>query len=194
MAIRKPSLKWRLKHYTSRRFISGWISNKIAKYIPRLTKGNVTTMSGKLGARVRPAKYLFKGGPIVDYGTLSYQKVTNDFAAFLVTTMQAEDTSVASFFYHAAGTDNTAESSGDTELGSEILRSTGTLTETSAQVFKSVATLTFASSNSVLEHGLLNDDTSGPGILMDRSIYTAIELNSSDQIEYTYELTVESGG
>lgn len=190
MATRKPSLKWRLKHYMSRRMIGGWISSKIAKLIPVLTKGNVATMSGKLGAR-----YLFKDGPIVDYGTLSYQKVTNDFAAWLVDALHtAGATDISEFFYHAAGTDNTAESSGDTELGSEILRSTGTLTETSAQVFKSVGTLTFTSSNSVLEHGLLNADTAGPGILMDRSIYTAIELNSSDQIEYTYELTVESGG
>jgi len=189
METRKPSLKWRLKHYTDPTFISGWIGAIIAKIVPRLTKGNVTTMSGKLGA-----KYLFKDGPVVDYGTLSYQKVTNDFAEFLVESLQTEDTSLSAFFYHAAGTDNTAESSGDTALGSEILRSTGSLTETSAQVFKSVGTLTFTSSNSVLEHGLLNDDTSGPGILMDRSIYTAIELNSSDQIEYTYELTVQSGG
>jgi len=189
MATQKPSLKWRLKHYTSRRFISGWISNKIAKYIPRLTKGNVTTMSGKLGA-----KYLFKNGPVVDYGTLSYQEVTNDFAEFLVTTMQTADTSLSTFYYHGAGTDNTAESSGDTALGSEILRSTGSLDETSAMVFKSVATLTFGSSNSVEEHGLFNEDTSGPGIMLDRSTYTAIDLNSSDQIEYTYELTVESGG
>lgn len=188
MATRKPSLKWRLKHYTSPRFISGWIGNKIAKYIPRLTKGNVTTMSGKLGAR-----YLFKDGPIVDYGTLSYQKVTNDFAGYLVDALSvAGATDISEFFYHAAGTDNTGESSGDTALGSEILRSTGSLEETSAQVFKSVVTMTFPSSNSVAEHGLFNDDPLG--IMMDRSVYTAIELNSSDQIEYTYELSIESGG
>ena len=191
MATQKPSFKWRLKHYTSRRFIGGWISSKIAKYIPRLTKGNVTTMSGRLKA----TKYIFKDGIYVNYGTLSYDKVTNDFAAYLVDALSvAGATDISEFFYHAAGTDNTAESSGDTALGSEILRSTGSLEETSAQVFKSVATLTFPSSNSVEEHGLLNADTSGPSILMDRSVYTAIDLNSSDQVEYTYELSIESGG
>jgi len=185
----KAPLKWRLKHLTSPRYIRGWINKQIAKWIPKLTDGDVVTMSGQLRA-----KYIFKNGPVVDYGTLSYQKVTDDFAAYLVDLLQSGGTDVTEFFYHAAGTDNTAESSGDTELGSEILRSTGSLDETSAQVFKSVATMTFPSSNSVLEHGLLNADSDGPGILMDRSVYTAIELNSSDQIEFTYELTVESGG
>ena len=189
MATRKPSLRWRLKHYTSSRFIGGWISSRIAKFVPRITKGDVATMRGELSA-----KYLFKDGPIVDYGTISYGKVTNDFAAFLVDALHTETTDMSEFFYHAAGTDNTAESSGDTALGSEILRSTGSLTETSAQVFKSVATLTFTSSNSVLEHALLNNDTGSAAIMMDRSVYTAIELNSSDQVEYTYELSIQSGG
>jgi len=191
MATRKAPLSWRLKHTLDPKFIRGWINSKIAELVPKFTKGDVVTMRGDVSA-----KYLFKDGPVVDYGTLSYRKVTDDFAALIVERLHTGGTDLtdAVFAYHAAGTDNTAESSGDTALGSEVLRSTGTSTEASAQVYQSVAILTFPTSNSIEEHGLLNGDTTAARELMDRSVFTAIAVNSSDQIEFTYQLTVQSGG
>jgi len=176
MATRKAPLRWRIKHYLDPVFIRGWVNSKIAQLVPLLTKGDVVTMRGDVSAR-----YLFKDGPVVDYGTLSYRKVTDDFAGLIVDALYSDQDAVFGdqvFAYHAAGTDNTAESSGDTALGSEVLRSTGTSTEASALVYQSVATLTFPTSNSIEEHGLLNGDTSvETRILMDRSVFTKRGLN-----------------
>lgn len=186
MGIRKAPLKWRLRHYP--KLFRQWLDVQVAKFAAKHT--NALALTGELRA-----KYLFKDGDIVDYGPLSYRSVTNDFAGLLVDRLHTAGTDLeAMFWYHAAGTDNTAESSGDTALGSEVLRSTGSSTEASAQVYQSVGTLTFTSSNGILEHGLLNGDTSLARIMMDRSIFTQIDVNSSDQIEFTYQLTVQSGG
>lgn len=189
--MNKEVLKWKIRHWTKPRTIRSWLSYQVAKYLPRLFGGDIMTARGELRA-----KYLFKDGLEVDYGVISHRKVTNDFAALIVSRLHTAGTDLegAVFSYHAAGTDGTAESSGDTALGSEVLRSTGTSTEASAQVYQSIATLTFTSSNGIREHGLLNGDTSLDRILMDRSVFTEIGVNSSDQIEFTYQLTVESGG
>jgi hypothetical protein len=189
--MKKAPLSWRIKHYTDPIFLRGKVSAWIARIVPKLTKGEVVTARGEL-----KAKYIFKDGLVVDYGTLSHRKVTNDFAGLIVDRLHTAGTDFegAVFAYHAAGTDNTAESSGDTALGSEVLRSSGSSTEASAQVYQTVATLTFPSSNSIEEHGIFNGDTTSVRLMMDRSVFTAIAVNSSDQIEFTYQLTVESGG
>jgi putative effector of murein hydrolase len=191
MRERKAPLLWRLKHWSNPRNIRGLISKRIAYIVPKITDGEVVTMMGEI-----KAKHISKfDNTIYNYGTLSNRAVTNDFAALLVDHLHGGDTmEPATFVYHAAGTSGTAESSGDTALGAEVLRSTGSSTETSAQVYKSVATLTFASSGTMQEHGLLDGDTSAARVLMDRSVYTGIAVNASDQIEFTYELTVVSGG
>ena len=60
------------------------------------------------------------------------------------------------------------------------------------EIYKSVGTITYTTTKAITEHGLFNIVTAG--ILMDRHTFTAINVVNTDQIEFTYELTVNDGG
>lgn len=133
--------------------------------------------------------------------TVKNRVVTDDFAELLVDTLVSAEATFSDFKYHHSGTGAVAEDATDAALGTPVedARDVGTQAETSAKVYKSVATTTYTGSHAVTEHGLFNTaGTGGPpvtgGILMDRSVFSAINVVSGNQIEWTYELTVSSGG
>lgn len=94
------------------------------------------------------------------------------------------------FHYHGSGTGTTAPDVADTTLETEVeSRATGTATEgASANIFKSVGTVAYTATRAVTEHGIFSASTAGT--LLDRSTFTAINVNNGDSIEFTYELTV----
>ena len=97
--------------------------------------------------------------------------------------------------YHASGTSSTAEAIGDTALGVEVeaSRTTGTLAEgASANIFRTVGSITYTATRAIVEHGIFS--ASSGGTLLDRSVFTAINVVNTDSIEFTYELTISSGG
>ena len=121
--------------------------------------------------------------------------VTDAYVNLLVDELQANQASHSDFKYHDSGTGTVAEAAGDTALGTACgeARDTGTQVEgATANVYKSVATHTYGASFAITEHGLFNAATLGT--LMDRSVFAAINVVSGNQIEWTYELTVSSGG
>lgn len=91
--------------------------------------------------------------------------------------------------YHEVGTDNTAESNAHTALQatSGISRVSGTQAQPSSNVYESVATITADATETWQEHGIFNASSSGQ--LMDRSVFTGIAVESSDQVEFTYQIT-----
>ena len=120
--------------------------------------------------------------------------VTDAYATLLVDELQASVAAHSTFKYHDSGTGTTAEAATQTALVTPCgeARDTGTQTETSAKVYKSVATHTYAGTFAITEHGLFNAST--VGTMMDRSLFATINVVSGNQIQWTYELSVSSGG
>lgn len=122
-------------------------------------------------------------------GWLSGGKVTDAFVSEEIDELvSTTGTEYADFDFHEVGTSNTAENNNDTALvaTSGIARATGTPTDADP-IYRNVATITADASETWQEHGLFNNSTSVA--LMDRSLTGGQAVVSSDQVEYTYELT-----
>ena len=121
--------------------------------------------------------------------------ITTAFVNYMVDELQAETTAWGDFKFHDSGVGVTSAAVGDTDIETTDgeARVTGTQIEgATPEIYKSVGTITYTSSLAITEHGLFNIVTAG--ILMDRHTFTAINVVNTDQIEFTYELTVTSSG
>lgn len=105
--------------------------------------------------------------------------------------------------FHALGTGTAAEATGDTALQTELTtqynpdntRATGTLTEgASANIFRTVGTNTVDASAAVTEHGVMSQAATGGGTLLDRTVFSVVNLAASDGLESTYDFTIAAGG
>lgn len=59
-------------------------------------------------------------------------------------------------------------------------------------IYKSVGTVSYTSTKAITEHGLFNKATAGT--LLDRTVFSAVNVVSGDACEFTYEYTVSTGG
>jgi hypothetical protein len=140
-------------------------------------------------------------GDIEDYGLVSMRVVTTTGVNFLVDALQ-NLTEPENLKFHGIGTGTNAEAVGDTALQTELTteynpnstRATGTLTEgASANIFRTVGTNTLDSGTpAVTEHGILSQAATGGGTLLDRSVFSAINLvgANGDSLQSTYDLTL----
>lgn len=137
-----------------------------------------------------------------DYGVVSTKVVTTAGVGFIVDAFQ-NLLELEIMKYHGLGTNNTAEASGDTALGAELTtaynpdntRATGSLTEgASANIFRTVGTNTVDGSAAVVEHGIFSQSATGGGTLLDRSVFSVVNLSSGDALQSTYDLTLNAGG
>ncbi len=151
----------------------------------------VTPLSARLSIRV-----FRKNGTVEDKGVVSIHAVTNAFVAELVDTLQSTPLAVFSDYkYHDSGTEDTAEDQTDTGLGTACGddRTVGTQVEgDTANIYKSVATHTYTGAFAIVEHGLFN--AAAVGTLMDRSVFSAINVLAGDKIEFSYSLSCTAGG
>lgn len=168
-----------------------------AKQIAMARKYHIPTFFGALYAKIVRAN-----GTELEFGLISLRVVTTVGAQYLVDSMQGL-VEPELMHFHGIGTSNTAESAGDTILGSELTnlystantRAAGSLTEgASATVFKTVGTNTVTGAATITEHGIFSDPTVGSGTLLDRSVFAGIGLAANDSLETTYELTFATGG
>jgi hypothetical protein len=128
--------------------------------------------------------------------------VTTVFVNDIVDTLESSVAAFSLFKYHHSGTGTGAEAVGDTGLGTprESARDVGTQVDgASANIYKSVATTTYTNTWAITEHGLFNTaGTGGPpvtgGDLMDRTLFAAINVVSTNQIEWTFTITFTAGG
>lgn len=144
-------------------------------------------------------------GQRLDYGLASLRVVTTAGVNFLVDSLQGT-VEPEILRYHGIGTGTNAEASGDTALQTELTteynpnstRATGTLTEgASANIFRSVGTNTLDSGTpAITEHGILSQAATGGGTLLDRSVFSAINLTGTngDGLQSTYDFTLTAGG
>lgn len=148
-------------------------------------KGYVPEIWGFLSARVIRAS-----GEVVNLGVVSTKLITTAFRNYMVDSLQNSSTyPMDAFSYHGCGTGTTAEANTQTALVTEVgSRVDGTQTEgASANIYRSVATITPGGSYAITEHGIFSASTSGT--MMDRSVFSAINVGASDSIEFTYEAT-----
>lgn len=183
---KKAPLSWRIKNALRPSYLWGWFVNLLAKMFTAITQ--VPTGTAVLRARVIKAD-----GEVIDYGIVSRRVVTNAYANLVVDDLQGAAAAHSTLNYHAIGTDGTAESASDTTLGVEVeSRATGTQTEgASANEYETVGTITATASRAVVEHGVFSASTGGT--LMDRSVFSVVNLSSGDSFEGTYTYTYNSG-
>jgi len=101
---------------------------------------------------------------------------------------------ISGFKYHASGTGTTAASVTDTALQSDsgVARVVGTASNPQPNQYRTVATMTYTSSLAITEWGLFSAATGGT--LWDRRVFSAINVANGDSIQFTYTLTINSGG
>jgi hypothetical protein len=122
--------------------------------------------------------------------------VTDAFVNDIVDALKGEATPYANFKnykYHASGTGTTAESASQTSLVTEVgSRVMGTQVEVNPNQYRSVATITYDDTYAITEHGLFNASTGGT--LMDRTVFSPVNVISGDSIVFTFTISFNSGG
>lgn len=182
----RANVAWRLRNALRRNYIWGLLSTLFVRGVSACT--GWLTMTAQLSAQLVKAD-----GVIVDYGVLGRRVVTNAFVNDLVDELQAYS-GIDNYKYHDSGTGTTAESASDTaiEIDDGESRAAGTQTEgASANIYRSVGTINYSASKAITEHGLF--DAATAGTLMDRTVFSAINVANGDSIQFTYELTINSG-
>lgn len=183
----KPSLGWKLSNVLRWGYIKGWLAEYVGT--PIAHKLGLLLAIGKLEAVL-----IKKDGTKVRYGVLSRRVVTNAFVAFVVDQLQTETSVFGDFKFHDSGVGTTAENAADTgiETTDGESRATGTQTESATNAYRSVGTIAYTTTKAITEHGLFNDASAGT--LMDRSVFSAINVVNGDSIQFTYTLTLTAGG
>jgi hypothetical protein len=136
-------------------------------------------------------------GTVVDYGVLGRHLVTTAgkqaIASAFDNTIEAEI-----FKYHGFGTGTNAAAVGDTALQTECTtayatdntRPTGSQNHSGA-TYTTVATFTPDAAVANTEWGLFSQAANSGGTLLDRQVYSAVNLNGSgDSLATTYVLTI----
>lgn len=136
------------------------------------------------------------------YGLASLRVVTDTGVAFIVDAFQ-NSVELENMKYHGFGTGGTAEGASQTALVTELTteyasdntRPTGTTTEgATANIYRTVATLDPDSAVAITEHGVFDQAANSGGVMIDRSLFAAVNLAASgDTLQATYDLTFASG-
>lgn len=171
-----------------------WLGRKLNRFLlaVQVGMGHGTIFAHtELGIRL-----LDKDGNVLETRKEIRDKVvTTAYVNFIVDQHQTESSEIGDFKYHQCGLGVTAENITDTGIESDtgISPATGTQAEgASANIYKSVATMTMDTTEAITEHVLMSQ--SGAGTCMDRTKFSAINVESGNQIEFTFQITFSSGG
>lgn len=141
-------------------------------------------------------------GEEIFLGLASLRVVTTAGVNYIVSAWQ-NTVELENMKFHALGTGGTAEAIGDTALVTEwtsseyAARATGSLTVgASNNVFRTVGTNTKLNSgtSAVTEHGIFSSATIGAATLLDRSLFSAVNMGQNDAFSTQYDLTCSAGG
>lgn len=191
----KAPASWRIQNALRLTWWKGTIGTALARVFSWLT--GMVTITTSLAIRVRRAN-----GEWIDYGVVSRQLVTDTGVAFIVDDMDNSATDITTLNYHGFGTGTTAEAASQTALVTESTtalnpdstRPTGTKSQPAANQLQTVGTATFDATAAITEHGIFSQAATGGGTMLDRSVFSAINVASGDSIQATYTITFSSGG
>ena len=178
--VGRVGLRWKLRNLPN--LLRAW-------RVPVANLLRIPTIYGMLRIRVFGAD-----GRVTDYGLVSCRVVTTAFVNFVVDQLQTETSAFGDFLYHDSGVGTTAENITDTDIETTDAesRAAGSQTEgATANIYKSVGTIAYTSSLAITEHGLFNASTGV--LLMDRTVFGAINVVNGNSIEFSYELTLTPG-
>lgn len=138
-------------------------------------------------------------GEGIDLGLISLRVVTDTGVGFIVDAFQ-NLFELENMKYHGFGTGTNAEAAGNTALQTELTtqyatdntRPAGSTTEgAAANIYRTVGTLSPDASVAITEHGIFS--AASAGVMLDRSVFSAINLVTGDSLQITYDLTLNSG-
>ena len=184
---RKAPLSWRLKNTLRWEYIWGWLANNAARAFTRIT--GIPCMISELRAKLIRAD-----GTVIDYGVLGRRVVTTAFVNLMVDQLITETSVWGDFKYHDSGEGSTGAAVGDTDIETTDgeSRATGTQVESAANIYESVGTISYTSTKAITEHGLFN--TAATVTLLDRHVFSAVNVVNGDSIAFTFDFTCTAGG
>jgi len=150
------------------------------------------TMLGELHAVLIRAD-----GTRIELGLLGKRVVTDAGVEHMVDDWDDGSGNISNFNFHDSGTSATAENQTDTNLIAEAgptTRATGTKSQPAANQIRSVGTIAYTSTLAIVEHGLFSTAARTTDLLWDRTVFSAINVENLDSIQYTYTLTITAGG
>lgn len=183
----KASFIWKVKNLMRISNLRGQFAWYIGRPIGNLL--GIVSAFGELQATLVRAD-----GTTVNYGVLGRRSVTTAFCAFAVDQLQTETAIWGDFKFHDSGVGITGEAIGNTDMETTDgeSRAIGTQTESSSVAYRSVGTISYTTAKAITEHGLFNAST---GVtLMDRTVFSAINVVNGDSIQFTYTITWTAGG
>lgn len=173
-------LLWKLRNF--RNLLRGW-------RVPVALLLKIPTVYGELFPVL-----IRKDGTRISLGLASLRVVTTAFVDLMVDQLIAESSVWGDFKYHDSGVGTTAAAITDTDIETTDgeARASGTQAENAHNIYESVGTIAYTTTKAITEHGLFNAST---GVtLMDRHVFSAINVENGDSIEFTYRLTCTAGG
>jgi hypothetical protein len=191
VAVRRPSRGWRLRQFVKLLRDGSLFVPLLARVARRL---GLFVGYGELRGRV-----LHADGTVTELGLLGRRVVTDAGVAYLAADFAGGANDCNLFKFHGAGTGSTAEAAGQTALVTELTtqyatdntRPTGSQAS-STNTYTTVGTLSPDATCAVTEHGLFS--ASSAGAMWDRTVFSAVNLVSGDSCQFTYVLTLPSGG
>lgn len=154
-------------------------------------------MGGRLaiGKAELQATVFRANGSVEHLGIIARKKVTGAFVTDIVSNLVTDTTAFGDYKYHDAGTGTTAEANTQTALVTPYggSRATGTQVAggtSTAPTYTSVGTVSFTSTLAITEHAVFNASSSGT--MMDRSVFSAVNVVNGDSIQFTYVLTINA--
>lgn len=161
--------------------------------IPAGFRGELTRMTAELSL-----VHIKADGSRIDHGVVSRKKVTKAFVINMAAALANTTTPYNNwndYKFHDSGVGVTAESNDDvgietTDGESRVTGSQVDASTASAGVYTSVGTIAYTTTKAITEHGLFNVVTDATPVLMDRSVFAAVNVVSGDSIQFTYTLTI----
>lgn len=158
------------------------------KAVPSGLRGELTMASAQL-----EAVHIKADGTRRNLGVIARKKVTRAFVLYIAANLAADVTAFGDFKFHDSGVGTTSENNTDTaiETTDGESRATGTQVDSSSAsvgIYSSVGTISYTTTKAITEHGLFNIATAGT--LMDRSVFSAVNVVSGDSIQFTYTLSI----
>jgi hypothetical protein len=157
----------------------------------------IARMCGVLTAYGTLSATLIKAdGSRIELGAIGKRYVTDDGVAFLVDDWEDGSQSITNMNYHDSGIGVAGEDQTDNDLGTPAgptTRATGTKSQPSANILRSIGTIAYSGTLAITEHGLFSTSARATVEMWDRTVFSAINVESGDSIQFTYDCTLTAG-
>jgi len=185
----------KIKNFLARTLyqITNWQAKLRALLLGDSNTDGLVTMRASLSAKI-----IRGNGTELDLGVVSTRVVTTAGVNFIRDDFNGGTTDITTMNFHDSGTGTGSEVVGDTDLGTPAgptTRATGTQSVPASKQYRTTGTITYAGTLAITEHGIFNQAARGAGsTLLDRSVFSAINVVSGDAIQFQYTLTIADGG